>query len=324
MNTIDNLYVNARRAKDEKDYETAVKYYEMILQEEPTSWEASFFSIYLRAVKTELSEIAEAVVDVLNSLNQVLSLIKNHLSNRDEQINAVREVSSCCGNIATLTFTFYHAALLQSEINRLMNVVNDVPNRNSDQNDVKEHLLDCCNIAWVLVYSIGDKIEEEFGDYTELHVVSADSWKMGVGFQIELVEYSANKEKQLENLAVTVLKIRKYDPSYTLPKTEKQKAEQSTVGCYIATCVYGSYDCPQVWTLRRFRDYTLATTWYGRLFIQCYYVISPKLVHMFGKSAWFKKIWKKRLDSMVLSLRTKGVKDTPYSDKKRLLNSVKQ
>lgn len=21
-------------------------------------------------------------------------------------------------------------------------------------------------------------------------------------------------------------------------------------GCYIATCVYGSYDCPQVWTLR--------------------------------------------------------------------------
>ena len=29
-------------------------------------------------------------------------------------------------------------------------------------------------------------------------------------------------------------------------------------GCYIATCVYGSYDCPEVWTLRRFRDDTLA------------------------------------------------------------------
>ena len=28
-------------------------------------------------------------------------------------------------------------------------------------------------------------------------------------------------------------------------------------GCYIATCVYENYDCPQVWTLRRFRDETL-------------------------------------------------------------------
>lgn len=35
-------------------------------------------------------------------------------------------------------------------------------------------------------------------------------------------------------------------------------------GCYVATCVYGSYDCPQVWTLRRFRDNTLAETMLGR------------------------------------------------------------
>ncbi|MDR0918559.1 MAG: hypothetical protein LBM93_04840 [Oscillospiraceae bacterium] len=31
--------------------------------------------------------------------------------------------------------------------------------------------------------------------------------------------------------------------------------------CYIATAVYGSYDCPEVWTLRRFRDYILAPKW---------------------------------------------------------------
>ena len=35
---------------------------------------------------------------------------------------------------------------------------------------------------------------------------------------------------------------------------------QNSGGCYVATCVYGSYDCPQVWTLRRFRDNTLAET----------------------------------------------------------------
>lgn len=85
-------------------------------------------------------------------------------------------------------------------------------------------------------------------------------------------------------------------------------------GCYVATAVYGSYDCPQVWTLRRYRDYTLAKTWYGRAFIHVYYAISPTLVKWFGEKSWFKKMWKKKLDKMVRNLNEEGVEDTPYSD----------
>lgn len=88
-----------------------------------------------------------------------------------------------------------------------------------------------------------------------------------------------------------------------------------TNGCYIATCVYGSYDCPQVWTLRRFRDYTLDETWYGRLFIKCYYAISPTLVKWFGETKWFRSFWKYKLDKMVTNLNRKGVNDTYYYDK---------
>ena len=86
-------------------------------------------------------------------------------------------------------------------------------------------------------------------------------------------------------------------------------------GCYVATCVYGSYDCPQVWTLRRYRDDTLGSTWYGRAFIKLYYAISPTLVKWFGKTKWFKKMWKGKLDRMVKKLNDKGVEDTPYKDK---------
>lgn len=86
-------------------------------------------------------------------------------------------------------------------------------------------------------------------------------------------------------------------------------------GCYIATCVYGSYDCPQVWTLRRFRDYTLDETWYGRLFIKCYYAISPTLVKWFGETTWFRSFWRTKLDKMVARLNNKGIEDTQYSDK---------
>ena len=89
----------------------------------------------------------------------------------------------------------------------------------------------------------------------------------------------------------------------------------SAGGCYIATCVYGSYDCPQVWTLRRFRDNTLGSTWYGRAFIRTYYAISPTLVKWFGETKWFKKMWRGTLDRMVNNLQSKGVEDTPYDDK---------
>ena len=86
-------------------------------------------------------------------------------------------------------------------------------------------------------------------------------------------------------------------------------------GCYIATAVYGSYDCPEVWTLRRFRDNTLAKTWFGRAFIHIYYAVSPTLVKHFGNADWFHKIWKQRLDKMVQHLNTKGVSNTSYIDK---------
>ena len=86
-------------------------------------------------------------------------------------------------------------------------------------------------------------------------------------------------------------------------------------GCYVATCVYGSYDCPQVWTLRRYRDNTLASTWYGRAFIRTYYAISPTIVKWFGNTQWFKNLWKNKLDKMVFNLRSNGVEDTPYQDK---------
>lgn len=85
-------------------------------------------------------------------------------------------------------------------------------------------------------------------------------------------------------------------------------------GCYIATSVYGSYDCPEVWTLRRFRDNTLATNLFGRLFIKEYYFISPTLVKLFGKKSWFQNFWKKRLDKMVTNLNDSGVSNKPYND----------
>lgn len=85
-------------------------------------------------------------------------------------------------------------------------------------------------------------------------------------------------------------------------------------GCYIATAVYGSYDCPEVWTLRRFRDHKLALTKCGRSFIRFYYSISPTLVRNFGQQRWFTYIFHRILDLMVCKLNGKGIENTPYKD----------
>lgn len=86
-------------------------------------------------------------------------------------------------------------------------------------------------------------------------------------------------------------------------------------GCYVATCVYGSYNCPEVWTLRRFRDNSLAQKKVGRAFICTYYAISPTVVKLFGRTNWFKRMWRGVLDGMVKRLNAEGVEDTPYDDK---------
>ena len=100
------------------------------------------------------------------------------------------------------------------------------------------------------------------------------------------------------------------NPDETTAQQEEKKS-----GCYVATAVYGSYNCPEVWTLRRFRDNTLDATWYGRSFIKTYYAISPTLVRWFGKTNWFRRMCRGPLDKMVHSLQEKGVESTPYQDK---------
>ena len=84
------------------------------------------------------------------------------------------------------------------------------------------------------------------------------------------------------------------DLTYLDELISKNSKQVSVGGCYVATAVYGSYDCPQVWTLRRYRDCTLSKTWYGRAFIGIYYAVSPTLVKWFGHTDGFKKMWKRK------------------------------
>ena len=107
-----------------------------------------------------------------------------------------------------------------------------------------------------------------------------------------------------------------YEQEIEKDERENNRQEESVKkkGCYIATSVYGSYDCPEVWVLRRYRDFSLANNFFGRLFIKIYYFISPKVLKVFGKKQWFKRFWRNKLDKKIIKLQRKGYSDSPYDD----------
>ena len=113
------------------------------------------------------------------------------------------------------------------------------------------------------------------------------------------------------------LNPKKYGSKWDAYKEQQKASQQGSggEGCYIATCVYGSYDCPEVWTLRRYRDDTLSATWYGRTFIRIYYAVSPTIVKWFGHTNWFHKLWRGKLNRRVEKLQASGFESTPYQDR---------
>jgi len=70
-------------------------------------------------------------------------------------------------------------------------------------------------------------------------------------------------------------------------------------GCYIATAVYGSYDCEQVMVLREFRDNVLLKKSWGRIFVKMYYSISPKLVKYIRKDSKLEQNIRSGLDFLI-------------------------
>lgn len=295
-NKLANLYTLARRAVQNADWKAANSYYNTILLEVPNSWEAILLTPYTRR-NGKMVELLEYGIHMKNSIPHVLELIKQNVP-ENRLLNAVKYVADCCDN-----YSSWIAANVEDQLRYYFS--------NNVHADVTR---------WLETYYVAADIKYTVGQYILLYFGSADdeyekiitkSIKAAIKLLDDYVCCSGyllgvSKKKANEKIQKYTEKIQSYNPLYQVPNASS--------GCYVATAVYGSYDCPQVWTLRRFRDNTLASTWYGRAFIHVYYAISPTLVRWFGDTAWFKKFWRRKLDKMVNSLQKHGIESSPYQD----------
>ncbi len=166
--------------------------------------------------------------------------------------------------------------------------------------------------------TLSSEIGYYFGDIYDFYRAEAIGRAVDLYAKMLLDVQGEVTERDMELYREDFELVKKFHPDHTLPimkLSQSSSSNTSESGCYVATSIYGSYDCPQVWTLRRFRDNTLDNYYLGRLFIKTYYAISPTLVKWFGGTSIFKTIITPVLDNFVLYLKKKGTSDRPYNDK---------
>ena len=291
-NELENLYEIARRACDDNNSEKAAKYYDMILVKDPKSWEAQFYSVYYQTMECKIAEIPSASYTLSNSLQNVLKLIKEETTDQETQIQSISEIFSKCQSITIILFSATWK--------------NYDPN---GYNNNPAYYAEKSKPIVSIFTELRKSIKTNFGDDGKFGYLISEAMKDEIILEKQIAEKSAT-ETDVQRINNLIDEVKKYDTSYSEEKVNLVKKG----GCYIATAVYGSYDCPQVWTLRRYRDYALAKTWYGRSFIHIYYLVSPVLVKVFGNNKSFKHFGKKKLDKLVSKLNKNGFLDTPYND----------
>lgn len=184
-----------------------------------------------------------------------------------------------------------------------------------DLQNLSEKTIKYCNLYYEPHNQVGDLVSGQFSEEVEVQLTAqgplgrfeTSTYQWPQIWQTDYVDHVVLTKAEILYMDGTeeVIQGKQIEP---IPVPEQKS------GCYVATAVYGSYDCPEVWTLRRYRDQQLAMTWVGRKFIRFYYATSPGLVRHYGSVKWIRKICRTCLDGVVRNLKRHGFKDTPYVD----------
>lgn len=288
---VEALRLLARRAMESGQEQRAKRYYELALLQNPNLWDAWFYGIYFDALNCRSNEIIDMAEQLYDGQDPLLWLVRDFVTDPQKEHEAIQELTQrmieVCDHLFFASKSSHYDKVVRNKLFENAKYVAEGS---------------CCRDA---LYHFGDLLVLHFKDlYGDL---AATCWEAATKLHGVLHPTLQDKKASERLLYAYGRKIRKYHPHFTAPRLKK-------AGCYVATAIYGSYDCGPVWVLRRYRDDTLAKSRFGRLFIRCYYAVSPGLVRLFGQSRWFSRLIRPRLNRLVSRLMAEGVSDLPYSD----------
>ena len=144
---LENLYILARRARDNNNVQDAAKYYYEIRLEDPNSWEAAFYGAYFTALDCKIGQIGPAALSVAKSLNTVALLIIEHVP-KEKQKQAYTEMLTRAQFVGKLLY------------NGAKNAYEDM-----DYGDAKTDFIDRTAACVGVMMGAGKVAEDFFSDY---------------------------------------------------------------------------------------------------------------------------------------------------------------
>ncbi len=307
----------AESARKQGNYTKALEYYKNLLKQGHITWKTAYYALYCDTILkpgyepySELSDITYDIMDeYFNNLEYMEKgrlfgeLVDSYIKFAEYRFNNTVKRAENHDETADIGYEAYHCAGLMDD---LVLVLSHFPAGTG---------------GW-----INRLLKTAVGLYV---IYVEEQYKEG------LIEDKDEYRDATEELRETIKRIRKREPGYIPPEpnvpdnlkvrlapppilsasTSSQEQNKSSQGCYIATNVYGSYDCPQVWVLRRFRDKILAENGAGKVFIKIYYALSPGFVARFGRIRSLNNVIKSILDKFIDHLKVKGFEDTWYNDR---------
>lgn len=196
---LSNLYEIARRARNDNNTEKAAQYYDMILREDPMSWEASFYTTYYSAMQTNIAGIRSAAIKVSNCIDTVLKLIKNNVP-EEKQYFAVFEVESKAVVIASI--------LCNAAENHYNGIDSEI------RGNYQQECIDRLHAVSDLMYNTGNQIEKIMGG-EKYGATIAEAWKTGIIIHKKILGLLIfRRESDNKVIDSYSQKIGRYDPEY--------------------------------------------------------------------------------------------------------------
>ncbi len=192
-----NLYEIARRAKKDNNSEQAAKYYDMILQEDPKSWEASFYSVYYSAMQCKIADIASAAQSVENSVKSTVSLIAANVP-AEKQYAALADITIYALSIASMLYSAakQHYDGIDIQI----------------KNKYLQEFFSRAGSSISIMAAVGNSIEQHFSSNQQIMKLAIQAWKQAISTERGYMIYHRDKTTANKYITFYAEKIAKYDP----------------------------------------------------------------------------------------------------------------
>lgn len=173
---IKNLYTIARRSRDNNDWDAAKRYYDLVLQEDPLSWEAIFYLAYFDAYYCKNGELQYKASKMCNCITSVCDLINESKMSLKEKFDAYVMLSNSVllisRGLQERARNFRNSMIGIKAISPTM-----LLGAGKDQQTYYDTVVPMINCIYNFANGI-EKVIDQFGEFPQLRELMVSFWQL--------------------------------------------------------------------------------------------------------------------------------------------------